>query len=349
MSTKDRKPWLDIAKGIGITSVVVGHSGHPIAQYLFWFHMPLFFIISGFLFKPLNDWKEIKIWSEKKAQQLLIPYLSFGVIISVFLFFEDLSIVKFFKNIIKLGYGGEELSGAYGVFWFVTCLFLTKIFFAFMQLAIKNKIAQLSLIILSYFLAHLIAWSPVLSNFKTPWNFDVVTLSIVFYAIGFFGKEYLQNTITKTGALFLSFTSALIIMILEKLKIINYQLDMKANLYNSVVLDFLIPIIFSVFILLFSYKISTLHKHNVFKYFGVASLTIMYCHIPINMAIHKFIGNYNAIIYILLGIFLPVAIHFILQKFKPTRILFLGISKDNQVASDNKMILATAQTDQERV
>ena len=78
---KQRQPWIDIAKGIGITAVVLGHSGSSIAYYLYWFHMPLFFIISGYLFKPHEDWATLSNWLYKRTCQLLIPYLSFLIII----------------------------------------------------------------------------------------------------------------------------------------------------------------------------------------------------------------------------------------------------------------------------
>ncbi len=42
-----------LLKGIGIALVVIGHSGCPdaLCDFIYAFHMPLFFIISGFLFK----------------------------------------------------------------------------------------------------------------------------------------------------------------------------------------------------------------------------------------------------------------------------------------------------------
>lgn len=43
----NRFQWIDIAKGLLIMLVVTGHSGID-AKYIFWFHMPAFFIISGF-------------------------------------------------------------------------------------------------------------------------------------------------------------------------------------------------------------------------------------------------------------------------------------------------------------
>ena len=50
MTPAQRLDWLDMAKGIGMILVVYGHSYGPSNYYVYLFHMPLFFILSGFLF-----------------------------------------------------------------------------------------------------------------------------------------------------------------------------------------------------------------------------------------------------------------------------------------------------------
>ena len=67
-------PWIDHAKSIGILLMVAGHVwtlDPAIRQVIYSFHMPLFFVISGFLYRPLplsehlvRDWR-----------RLIIPYL----------------------------------------------------------------------------------------------------------------------------------------------------------------------------------------------------------------------------------------------------------------------------------
>lgn len=48
---KERNVTIDIMKGIGIILMVVGHSGYPsfLRNFIYTFHMPLFFMISGYL------------------------------------------------------------------------------------------------------------------------------------------------------------------------------------------------------------------------------------------------------------------------------------------------------------
>lgn len=49
MVSSKRIEWVDIAKGIAIILMVVGHEiGGNARIFIFSFHMPLFFILSGF-------------------------------------------------------------------------------------------------------------------------------------------------------------------------------------------------------------------------------------------------------------------------------------------------------------
>ena len=90
----NRETYLDIAKGIGILLVVVGHCipdassvngiSSPIMKIIFQviysFHMPLFFFISGFLFSASKDSFKNKYKSiYKKAKRLIVPYVFVGL------------------------------------------------------------------------------------------------------------------------------------------------------------------------------------------------------------------------------------------------------------------------------
>lgn len=68
-----RFPEIDIAKGIGIILMIVGHffpRSSSIVVFIFTFHMPLFFLISGYFYRPKNiteNWRN-------DGKRLLIPY-----------------------------------------------------------------------------------------------------------------------------------------------------------------------------------------------------------------------------------------------------------------------------------
>ncbi len=68
-----REYWLDIAKSIGIFLVVLGHTSinENLKIFIYSFHMPLFFLISGFLFKTNDNFKNFFIKQFKRYYTLL--------------------------------------------------------------------------------------------------------------------------------------------------------------------------------------------------------------------------------------------------------------------------------------
>jgi hypothetical protein len=68
-----RLDWIDIAKGIAIILVIVGHTvpnPSPLRHAIFSFHMPVFFILAGYTFRP-------KRWCERSADRQALPSLPF--------------------------------------------------------------------------------------------------------------------------------------------------------------------------------------------------------------------------------------------------------------------------------
>lgn len=75
----ERSPAIDIAKGLGIICVVLGHNwlvAHEhgeLYRVIFSFHMPLFFFLSGVVLKNRGAWRSFAI---SRSEALLKPYLS---------------------------------------------------------------------------------------------------------------------------------------------------------------------------------------------------------------------------------------------------------------------------------
>lgn len=79
MQTKKRIDWIDMAKGCGILLVIMGHcfnKGTPIHNWIFSFHMPLFFILSGYCFH-IEKYQSFAAVFRDKFRRLIVPYLGF--------------------------------------------------------------------------------------------------------------------------------------------------------------------------------------------------------------------------------------------------------------------------------
>ena len=67
---------IDILKAIGIICMVGGHCEWPIKHFVYLFHMALFFIASGYLFKPSNssEYSSVVRFIKRKFVTLWVPY-----------------------------------------------------------------------------------------------------------------------------------------------------------------------------------------------------------------------------------------------------------------------------------
>ena len=129
---------IDIARGIGIVCVIMGHAlatgpkalDSPISKNLFdliySFHMPLLMIIAGFALGISINKRNRKELIIKKAQRLLIPYFTAGIL--YFLMKTIIAKTKHFeyneaKNLWKMIIG---INPSFSL-WFLYVLFLLSV------------------------------------------------------------------------------------------------------------------------------------------------------------------------------------------------------------------------------
>lgn len=104
MASNLRVRWIDMVKGFGIFLMVIGHaSGLPenIKLWIYGFHMPLFFILSGYTYGMFDEKKfknkGLYFIVKQKTKSYLKPYF--------ILFFINLTIQTLFE-LLKYGGGG---------------------------------------------------------------------------------------------------------------------------------------------------------------------------------------------------------------------------------------------------
>lgn len=133
--------WIDITKGIAIILVILGHSiiGLKANDFIFSFHMPIFFIVSGILFKE----KDVLFVIKHNAQRLLIPYaVTSGILIiarAISAYIQNWTMPQI-KNLMintfigaLFGYGVDEGRKWFfeiwriGAIWFILAFFWSNI------------------------------------------------------------------------------------------------------------------------------------------------------------------------------------------------------------------------------
>jgi len=136
-------------KGFGIILVVYGHNFPSIEDYIYSFHMPLFFLLAGIFHPKKSNFQVIK----KRVQQILIPYFLWSFLLFIFWFFigrkfgeSSLLDLSPLKNFIGIFFSqGDTTYMNWGIpMWFLPSLFLTFLIFYWIQ-KIKNSILKIIL------------------------------------------------------------------------------------------------------------------------------------------------------------------------------------------------------------
>ncbi|PJG49261.1 glycosyl transferase [Sphingobium sp. LB126] len=128
-----RLEWIDVARGIGIMAVVVGHvwTRGSLRDAMYSFHMPLFFLLSGLLSRP----QPVARFTRRQLVSQMRPYAAFLVMLIVAdqiietmkggrPIFHDWP-----KDVLPILLGGSWLRGPFTIFWFVPCLMMARILF----------------------------------------------------------------------------------------------------------------------------------------------------------------------------------------------------------------------------
>jgi len=196
--TKKRYDYLDVARGLGIIAVIWGHiTSHWSGNFVYLFHMPLFFIISGMLFRR-EKYNSFFSFIKIRSHRLLVPYAIYSIVTwciwASFNYFGhkdvDSYLAPLLQTIFAQGSGQFFLHNS--PLWFVPCLFAIEIMYFFISkykdvyvILISSAIATVSMI-LEYFYGESYLY-------LLPWNFDAAMMALPFYAIGNIAMRHLNH------------------------------------------------------------------------------------------------------------------------------------------------------------
>ena len=142
-----RKDYIDIAKGLGIICIVIGHAltkGTPLRRWVFAFHVPLFFILAGLTFAPKNSLDYIKT----RFRRLMIPYylvsifsIAIYLVLGKYVGVSDPNQMSFVNNIASMIYGSSKFGYMKWnlPLWFVPCFFATMCIFNLIVNLMENR------------------------------------------------------------------------------------------------------------------------------------------------------------------------------------------------------------------
>lgn len=208
MVLKQRINWIDWAKVFAIYLVVLGHllskTGREgyIFNFIYSFHMPFFFFISGYLFTIKEN--NFRSFLKGSIRSLLVPYVLLNLIGNFFLIptwvlAKQWPIDQLFYFITADGRGEP------GPTWFLVCLFQVRLlsYFIVRQTSVWRLLVVLFCILIAY-----------LFPFHLYWRIDTVFMVIPFYIAGYELKSKLSFFSSKISFFILLLIVLLLTMIM---------------------------------------------------------------------------------------------------------------------------------------
>ncbi|KOP78668.1 hypothetical protein AMS59_12700 [Lysinibacillus sp. FJAT-14745] len=183
MQNKEYLNWIDILKGLGIILVILGHIrlSPELISYIYLFHMPLFFFISGYLMN-INKYDSFNQLLKKKTRTLLIPYFTFSVI-SIICYsvigHKDIDVSATILSFIE----GKRNEIYFNVpLWFLVGLFVVEIMYYIQKKLLRNDILLLILAIFINFIA--VVFLNVIETPNWIWSIDTAMYYLLYYQLG---------------------------------------------------------------------------------------------------------------------------------------------------------------------
>jgi len=190
-----RYDFLDVAKAIGIYLVIIGHLvmfNWKTFRFIFAFHMPLFFIIAGFI-HGRKDLPGFKSFIKKQIKYYLLPLavvFIIGIIQCLIIPLEGHNIHTLLsKNMIIDLYEGHYRFSFFGSSWFLLCMFWAQLLlYGLLKLREKTKIyiyilAWIIVLALAIFAQDIFFFIPEFH--RLPLKLDSALMATVFMGVGY--------------------------------------------------------------------------------------------------------------------------------------------------------------------
>lgn len=285
--------YIDIAKGLGILVIVLAHNDlaayHPtLHKFIYAFHIPLFFFLSGMFFRPERTfWETLK----RRFNTLMKPY--FFALFMIYLgeaTFGNMSFENIAGRIAKSMYAtGHYIDWVQ--LWFIPHLFAVSMFAWLAWRAVFGYVKTdwlrwplmfgmlaAGVFIMPYF------WpftAPVIGMelYGLPFSVDMVFVSGFFFLLGYeVNQKPLERFFASPFVLAGTFGLLLVcILFLPPL------LDFNTRTYPSLWINTLEAILGITMVLSFARNLELWSEKlaGVFNYFGRISLVILIFHVPI--------------------------------------------------------------------
>lgn len=296
-------------KGIGILLMMLGHcTALPVFlyNYIYSFHMPLFFICSGLFYKKEDNLK----LTQKLLDKLVRPYAIFGLVtIIVCLMVSSSDIVYariqgfIFGNGSPLNYPLFNLKlGIIGPIWFLMALFWCRISYNLINCC---KINALLLSVIISIVATIVGRYIIAFPFSMLEGFS----ALIFYAAGVRIRSFSNIQMTKAG---------FVVILLLWCFCCNFSsLRMSEFFYYLYPIDIVAAIFGTYFIYLLCRKMCKSVIAIIFRWCGDNSLTLLCIHqLMLQIQVYLPYAYSSGWISFAYNILITILLTFMINKFK---------------------------------
>ena len=192
INQRKRVGWVDALRGFGIVLMIVGHANYlptDLKHMIYRFHMPLFFVLAGYLFRP-EKYENLNELIRDKFRRYVIPYFvlsGINLVLNGYFEYQVMGLRDFAvstgKHIFWILFACNSASKTpnSSPLWFLPCIFLATVYLYVFMTCSKKKV--------KYALAICGLAGAVYIHYKfnryMPWHFDVAVFGAAFMYLGY--------------------------------------------------------------------------------------------------------------------------------------------------------------------
>ncbi len=192
----NRVSYIDLAKCLGIFLMVLCHGvvTHQVDTWVHGFHMPLFFMLSGWCFS-IKRHPDFLPFAKGRFQALMVPYFFWATVLflgwqGVYALIQGEPIYSLKEFLGSVLYNNAMVSPYCAIQWFLTCMFFAGLFGWLVLTCTKEKVLPTLGFALLF---GLVGWLMHLLPFRLPLSLDVAFSAACFLLIGW-GLGKIQKT-----------------------------------------------------------------------------------------------------------------------------------------------------------
>jgi len=289
---KNRIEYIDYIKGFAILWIVWYHTTCPAFAKNYW-HVPLFFFVSGLFFKK----ESFNLFFKKRIKNIIIPFFFFYIIsyfFRILLYFWDMKEIKTFNyfsffDVFHWDCCRVDYLSVNVPLWFFICFFIIQLLYWLLLKISDNKIFIFITTLIFFICGKFLEYYEIALPFMIPQAF----FNCLYFGFGIvFGKNLIELLKKKKES-----TLIFLFSIFVFIPLIFIPFSLKPEVTNTIQFFPFLYIVFFVF--RNAYQFPPL---KLFHFYGINSLVVLGVHVLVQTIYRRILFRFSQEETILSGI-----------------------------------------------